>query len=112
MNPSPDRDTAPMGQVFAFVFQHWSHQRGRALLIAGAMSLATVTEIFVPVEAGRLVDALAAGTAGRPAALAAFATMAALGGAMVALRHVAWWNIMPFTLKIMRDVAQDAFHRV
>ena len=112
MNPSPDRDTAPMRRVFAFVFQHWARQRGRALLIAGAMSLATVTEIFVPVEAGRLVDALAQGSAGRPAALAAFATMAALGGAMMALRHVAWWNIMPFTLKIMRDVAQDAFHRV
>ncbi len=112
MNPSPSRDTAPMRDVFAFVFQHWLQQRGRALLIIGAMSLATVTEIFVPVEAGKLVDALALGDVGRPAALAAFATMAALGAAMVALRHVAWWNIVPFSLNIMCNVAQQAFHRV
>lgn len=112
MNPSQTRDTTPMRDVFAFVFHHWAQQRGRALLIIGAMSLATVTEIFVPVEAGRLVDALATGNAGRPEALAAFVTMAALGATMVVLRHVAWWTVVPFTLAIMRNVAQQAFHRV
>ncbi|KPF80484.1 multidrug ABC transporter ATP-binding protein [alpha proteobacterium AAP81b] len=112
MTSSPPRDTTPMRDVFAFVLRHWAQQPRRALAIAGAMSLATVTEIFVPVEAGKLIDALALGDAGRPAALGAFASIAALGGAMVVLRHLAWWNVVPFTLRIMRNVAQDAFHRV
>ncbi len=76
------------------------------------MGLATVTEIFVPVYAGRLIDALALGADGRSAALAAFATMVALGLAMVVLRHIAWWAVIPLTLTNMREAAAEAFHRV
>ncbi|HEY1607592.1 MAG TPA: ABC transporter ATP-binding protein [Allosphingosinicella sp.] len=76
------------------------------------MSLATLTEIFVPVYAGRLIDALALGAAGRPAAVAAFLAIVGLGLAMVALRQVGWSTIVPFTLSIMRAVASDAFHRI
>ncbi len=113
MNQSPARDTpSAMRIVFAFTLDHW---RKRPLLAAGvalAMSLGTVTEIFVPLFAGRLIDALSLGIAGRPAALVAFVAMLALGLAMVGLRHVAWWGVVPLTLGMMRDVAQDAFHRV
>jgi ATP-binding cassette, subfamily B, bacterial len=38
--------------------------------------------------------------------------MAALGAAMVVLRHIAWWSVVPFSLRIMRNVTQDAFYRV
>lgn len=112
MTDTPNRGSNPMRDVFAFVYRHWARQPRLAIGIGLAMSLATVTEIFVPVQAGRLVDALARGADGRPEALNAFAIMAALGLAMVALRHLAWWSIVPFTLRIMRNVAQDAFHRV
>ncbi|MES2055280.1 MAG: ABC transporter ATP-binding protein [Pseudomonadota bacterium] len=99
-----------IGAVLAFTFAHWARQRGRALFIGLAISAATVTEIFVPVAAGKLVDALTAGT--RDTALWLFAVMAALGLAMLVLRHFAWMNVVPFTLRLMGDVAEDAFARV
>ena len=76
------------------------------------MCLATVTEVFVPLFTGRLVDAMALGSAGRDGALQAFGAMAALGLAMVALRHLAWWRVIPLSLSIMEAIATDAFHRV
>src|SRR5436309_2178997 len=97
-------------RVLAFTFRHWAAQRGRAIFIALFITAATVTEIFVPLFAGRLIDALAANR--REGALLLFAAMASLGLAMVALRHVAWAGIVPFTLRIMRHVTHDAFHRV
>lgn len=97
-------------RVLGFTFRHWAGQRGRAAFIALFITAATVTEIFVPLFAGRLIDALAAGR--REGALALFAAMAALGLAMVVLRHFAWAGVVPFTLRMMRDATQDAFHRV
>lgn len=109
MTHDTDR-TDSIRRVLRFTFRHWARQRGRAAYIALFITAATVTEIFVPLFAGRLIDALAANL--RSAALALFAAMAALGLAMVALRHFAWAGIVPFTLRIMRDVTQDGFHRV
>jgi ATP-binding cassette subfamily B protein len=99
-----------MRAVLGFTFAHWAKQRGRATGIVVGISCATLTEIFVPVYAGRLVDALAGNI--RAAALSAFGTMVGLGLAMVVLRHVAWMGVVPFTLRLMSDIAQDAFARV
>jgi ATP-binding cassette subfamily B protein len=114
MTNRPDKSgsKSALRTVFRFAWRHWHRRRGRAALLCLAMSLATLTEIFVPVFAGRLIDALSLGAAGRGAATAAFLAIVGLGVAMVALRHVAWWNVVPFTLSIMRDVASEAFHRV
>jgi ATP-binding cassette subfamily B protein len=98
--------------VLAFTFRHWARRKWLAVAVGGGMSLATATEIFVPLYAGRLIDALGRGAAGRPDALTAFWAMAALGLGMVALRQLAWAGVVPLTLGIMRDVARDAFHRV
>lgn len=99
-----------MPAVLRFTFAHWAKQRGRTWLIVLAISAATVTEIFVPTFAGRIVDALADGR--REDVLPAFAAMAALGLGMVVLRHTAWISVVNFTLRLMGDIAQDAFHRV
>ncbi|HEX4737380.1 MAG TPA: ABC transporter ATP-binding protein [Allosphingosinicella sp.] len=98
--------------VLRFAWGHWRRRKGQAALLCAAMSLATLTEIFVPVFAGRLIDALSLGAAGRPGATADFLAIVALGLVMVALRQVGWSTIVPFTLSIMREVASDAFHRV
>jgi ATP-binding cassette subfamily B protein len=98
--------------VLAFALRRWARQRWLAIGITLAMSLATITEIFVPLYAGRLVDALAQGVAGRAAALGAFEAMVILGVLFVGFRHFAYWGIVPFTLAIMRDLAGEAFHRV
>ena len=112
MNSSQHHDTAPMTRVFAFLLSHWRRQPALAVATALAMSFATVTEILVPVQAGRLIDALGAGAAGRPAAVQALAIMTGLGLAMVVLRYTAMRAIVPFTLALMARVTADAFHRV
>ncbi len=99
-------------KVLFFTFRLWSRRKGLTAAIALAMSFATLTEIFVPVYAGRLIDALAGGPAQVDAAMLAFAAMAALGLVMVGLRHLAWWCVVPLTLSLMSAVARDAFHRV
>src|SRR3954453_17731362 len=114
MTERPDKSgsRSALRTVFRFAGRPWRRPRGRAGFLCLAMSLATLTEIFVPVFAGRLIDALSLGAAGRGAATAAFLAIVGLGMAMVVLRHIAWSSVVPLTLSIMREVASDAFHRV
>ena len=99
-------------KVLSFTFRLWGRRKTLAIAIAVAMTLATLTEVFVPLFAGRLIDALSTGTAAAGNALAAFLAMALLGLAMVVLRFLAWSGIVPLTLHLMTAVARDAFHRV
>ncbi len=109
-----DEDTFPrasvLRKVLAFTFRLWARAPMLAAACATAMLLATLTEVFVPLYAGRMIDAVGSGEAGP--AWRAFAAIAALGGAMVVLRHLGWWAITPLTLNMMRDVTQEAFARV
>jgi ATP-binding cassette subfamily B protein len=76
---------------------------------------ATVADLFMPVFSGYLVDALTLGTAdpaARHAALSAFCAIVALGLLSIILRFAGLRAIVPFTLRIMSDVARDAFIRV
>lgn len=97
-------------KVLAFTFRLWGRTPRLAVACAAAMTLATATEVFVPLYAGRMIDAVDRGATG--AALNAFAAIAALSLAMVALRHLGWWAIVPMTLGMMRDVTQESFARV
>ena len=101
---------AVLRKVLAFTFRLWGRAPRLASACAAAMLLATLTEVFVPLYAGHMIDAVGGGDAA--AAWRAFATIAALGGAMVGLRHLGWWAITPLTLNMMRDVTQEAFARV
>jgi ATP-binding cassette subfamily B protein len=102
--------------ALAFTFRHWRRQPGLLSVVVAGTVTATIADIFMPVFAGRLVDAVASSSGARDealsAALHAFAAMAALGVTMLVLRQIAWNYIIPFTLRIMSDVGQDAFHRV
>jgi ATP-binding cassette subfamily B protein len=99
-------------KVLGFTFRHWAERKGFVALIALCMSLATITEVVVPVFAGRLIDAVALGRPAAADAVFALAMMALLGLAMIVLRHCGWWTIIPLTLGMMRNIAQGAFHRV
>jgi ATP-binding cassette subfamily B protein len=102
--------------VLPFVFRHWRNQPwlggGLSLAIVGA----TVADVFMPLYAGRLVDAVALGAtdmeAAKSGALWAFAAIIALGLTQLTLRHFGFWGIVPFTLKVMSDISRDAFHLV
>jgi ATP-binding cassette subfamily B protein len=98
--------------VLSFTLAHWARRKWLVGAVALGMCLSTLTEVVMPVFAGQLVDALAAGSTALREAFTAFIVMAALGLGMVLFRHLAWSGIVPLTLRIMRDVAQGAFHRV
>jgi ATP-binding cassette subfamily B protein len=101
--------------VMPFVFRHWFNQPLATLAVAGGLLGATVADLFMPVFSGHLVDALTRGpadAAARHAALMAFGAIVALGLTSIAMRMIGLQAIVPFTLKIMSDVARDAFMRV
>src|SRR5689334_1437312 len=75
-------------KVLGFTFRLWQRRPRLAGGLAIAMSLATVMEIFIPLFAGRLIDALTRGPGAAMAALHAFIAMAVLGLAMIALRQL------------------------
>jgi ATP-binding cassette subfamily B protein len=101
--------------VMPFVFRHWLSQPLATLTVAGGLLGATVADLFMPIFSGHLVDALTRGPAdadARHAALIAFGAIVALGLTSIAMRMIGLQAIVPFTLKIMSDVARDAFMRV
>ncbi|EJN13650.1 ABC-type multidrug transport system, ATPase and permease component [Bradyrhizobium sp. YR681] len=101
--------------VLPFVFRHWLKQPGRTLAIVFGLLGATAADLFMPVFSGHLIDALTRGPSdpdARHAALVAFGAIVALGAASMVLRLAGLQAIVPFTLKIMAEVAQDAFTRV
>ena len=101
--------------VMPFVFRHWGNQPLAMLIVAGGLLGATVADLFMPIFSGHLVDALTRGPEdvdARHAAIKAFVVIVALGLASIAMRMIGLQAIVPFTLKIMSDVARDAFMRV
>ncbi|WP_441237919.1 ABC transporter ATP-binding protein [Bradyrhizobium sp. 930_D9_N1_4] len=101
--------------VLPFVFRHWLKQPGRTLVVVGSLLAATAADLFMPVFSGHLIDALTRGPSdpdARHAALVAFGAIVALGAASMVLRLAGLQAIVPFTLKTMAEVAQDAFMRV
>lgn len=101
--------------VIPFVFRHWLEQPGHVSFVVLGFLGATAADLFMPVFSGHLVDALTSGAsdpAARHAALMAFGGIVALGGLSMILRLVGLQAIVPFTLKLMSDVARDAFMRV
>ncbi|TMK49631.1 MAG: ABC transporter ATP-binding protein [Alphaproteobacteria bacterium] len=101
--------------VIPFVFRHWLNQPVVSATVISGFLGATVADLFMPMFSGHLVDALTSGAAdlaARGAAWSAFAAIVALGLASMILRLTGLQAIVPFTLRIMSDVARDAFMRV
>ena len=99
-----------MTDVLAFLLAHWRRQPWIAALIAGGMTLATLADVFTPLLAGRLVDAVTANQ--RHDAFMAVAGLGMLGVAMLVVRQAALWGIVRFTLRMMREIKAEAFARV
>ena len=111
----PNQRPAAIRVVLPFVFRHWLKQPALAAATAGGFIGATIADLFMPVFSGRLVDAMtlgAADPAARHAALVAFAAIVLLGLASMIVRLLGFRTIVPFTLRMMSDVAREAFVRV
>ncbi len=88
-----------MRDVLAFLIRHWRREAWLVGGVVAAMLSATAADLFMPVYAGRLVDAVATHTSalhnlraqGLHAALLALGGMAALGAVLVAGRHLSRW---------------------
>jgi ATP-binding cassette subfamily B protein len=115
MTVSVNKRPAAIRVVIPFVFRHWLKQPALALAVSGGMLGATTADLFMPLYSGRLVDALtlgAADPAARRTAVLAFGAIVVLGLSSMVLRLIGLQAIVPFTLKIMADVARNAFVRV
>jgi ATP-binding cassette subfamily B protein len=100
-------------KVLGFIFRQWRHQPIKLVVMFGAIMLATLLDVLTPLYAGRLVEAVSVGgTSALDAAIEAFVMLAGLGLGAVIARQIAFMTTIPFSLKIMSDTAQDAFHRV
>jgi ATP-binding cassette subfamily B protein len=108
------------GQVFkdvlGFTLRHWRNQPARVSLIAILVLLSALADVVTPMYAGRLIDAMTSGAASDPAAwhaaVWAFGLLIALGLASMLLRQYAFAVISGMTLRMMRAICDDAFHRV
>ena len=115
MTAQIDKRPAAIRVVLPFAFRHWLKQPLFASATAGGFIGATIADLFMPVFSGRLVDAMtlgAADPAARHAALMALAAIVALGLASMIVRLLGFRTIVPFTLRMMSDVAREAFMRV
>jgi ATP-binding cassette, subfamily B, bacterial len=100
-------------KVLGFIFRHWRNQPARVVFMFVLFMLATILDVLTPLFAGNLVDAVSKGGPDAfNAAMVAFGVLIALGLGAVIIRQFGFMSIIEFTLKIMADVAQDAFHRV
>lgn len=102
--------------VFAFTKKHWRRQPLRLALILAAVLLSTAADVLTPLYSGRLVDAVASGAADDVvawnAAVAAFLTLVGLALGAIVMRHMAFQGVIDLTLRMMSDIASDAFHKV
>ena len=102
-------------KVLGFLFGHWRRQPGRVVYIMGVFLAATLFDVATPYYAGQLVGAVAAApgsASARDAALWAFGILVIFGLGSVVLRQMGFFGIIQFTLKMMTEIARDAFHRV
>lgn len=102
--------------VLSFTAGHWRRQPVRLAVIMASVLFATMADVLTPLFSGRLVDAVASGAATEivawNAAVTAFLVLVGLAFGAIVLRHVAFQGIIDLTLKMMADIASDAFHRV
>jgi ATP-binding cassette subfamily B protein len=102
--------------VLSFTVRHWAEQPWRIFAVMGFALLAALADVLTPMFAGWLVDAIASGPASNPAAwhdaIKAFCLLAGLGIGGTLLRQGVYMNIIALTLRIMSEVASNAFHRV
>lgn len=102
----------PFRAVLGFTFHHWARQPGQVAWVSGVTIAGTLAELFTPVYAGRLVDAVASGASAAEAALWALGAMMALAAVTVLGRHFAFVGLTTMTLRTMSDVASEAFARL
>ena len=104
----------PFRQVIGFSLVQWRRHPVTLAAVIACVSLWTLSDVLMPVFAGRLVDAVSSphSTTARRAALAALTGMGGLGALLVAARHLSFLAITRLTLRTMTGIARSGFARV
>ena len=106
----------PFRQVLSFTAAQWRRTPLVLAVIVATVVAWTMSDVLMPLFAGRLIDAVAGANADRAASLAAavrsLAAMAGLGLALVAARYATFLGITRLTLGNMTAVARSTFARV
>ncbi len=108
-------DRSPARAVLGFLLGHWRRQAVLVGLTLLCVVLATLADVFVPLFAGRLVDAVTAPPSATGAARAAwrgFAAMVGLGAAVVGLRMLGIIGVVRLTVRMMQEVMAETFRQV
>jgi ATP-binding cassette subfamily B protein len=101
-----------IASVLVFTFRHWTGQVGLLAVIVGGVAVATLSEIIIPLYAGRMVDAVTTGLGGMETAWWSLAIMLGLAALAVGCRHFLFVGITVLTTRVMSAVARDAFARL
>ncbi|WP_428374847.1 ABC transporter ATP-binding protein [Lichenicoccus sp.] len=109
--------SSSFGAVLGFLFARWRRHPRMLATVAFGMTLATATDVVTPVLAGRLVDVVTHGAGQHRgqdlrAALLLLGGLSVLGCIAVLGRRLGYVGITRLTLRVMSEVASDAFHRV
>ncbi|EHM01942.1 ABC transporter, ATP-binding protein [Acetobacteraceae bacterium AT-5844] len=114
---STQNRASPFRVVLTFIGHRWRRQPALMAVVLAGLMLATLADLFVPMFAGRLVDALSrADEAGREAALdhalSALGALAGLGLLVLAGRVAGILAVIALTLRMMSAVGAESFQRV
>jgi ATP-binding cassette subfamily B protein len=105
----------PFLRTLGFVARRWRRQPHLAAVIAAGVLVMAGIELVIPTLAGRLVDILTGVVADRDATLRqglwVLAAIVGCGAIVVALRQGVFMVVIAFTLRMMSDVATEAFAR-
>jgi ATP-binding cassette subfamily B protein len=101
-------------EVLGFVMRQWKRRPGLFAGIFVFTALATVTDVFVPVAAGALIDSISGDAADRQGSAHWFALVIFIGLAALvnAFRQLAVRCEVPFSSANMADMTTEAFAKV
>lgn len=100
-------------QVLAFLLRQWRRRPWLFAALTGFTAVATITDIFVPVAAGALIDSLSADPAREGSRhWTAFAVFVALAVIVNAARQIAVRFEIRFSSANMADMTTEAFSKV
>ncbi len=105
-------------EVTAFIWGHWRRYPWMIVGLVIGMSTAVLLDIFLPIVAGRLIDAVAVAVLGEPtpeqarAAVWALVIFVGLSIGFHVSRFLSFQLWIPFAGNCMRNIVVEAFHRV
>ena len=110
-NETPRTRELKNTQVLAYLGRQWARRPWLLTGMISFMTLATITELMIPLAAGRLIDTLAAGPdAGTP--WPAFVLYLGVAVVFYAFRQLASRCEVPFSSANMADLTSEAFSKV